>query len=199
MTGHDTKGRILAVALERFAAHGYVGTSLNDIADEVGIRRPSLLHHFPSKEALYRAVVLEAFAAWLNLIEHANLDAKTGWPQVEHVLQLAFEYFEGQPAFARLARREALDGGPFLFQELGAEIKPIFDRSVAFLDREMDAGRLRRYDAGQLVFTAYGAVVSYLSDATFVRSLLGDDPMTPAALAKRRQHVLNLLRHALVP
>ena len=199
MSGHDTKAQILAVALQRFAAQGYDGTSLNDIADDVGIRRPSLLHHFPSKEALYRAVVLEAFAAWFDLVENAELNGQQGWDQVEEVLRLAFQYFEEQPAFVRLARREALDGGPVLFQELGSELQPLFDHAVAFLEREMDAGRLRRYDARQLIFTAYGAVLSYLSDATLVRTLSGDDPTNPATLAARRQHVLDLLRNALVP
>jgi AcrR family transcriptional regulator len=199
VSGQDTKAMILAVALQRFAAQGYDGTSLNDIADEVGIRRPSLLHHFPSKDALYRAVVLEAFASWFNLVERANLNGQKGWDQVEEVLRLAFQYFEEQPAFVRLARREALDGGPVLFQELGSELQPLFDHAVEFLEREMDAGRLRRYDARQLVFTAYGAVLSYLSDATFVRTLSGDDPTDPATLAARRQHVLDLLRNALVP
>jgi TetR/AcrR family transcriptional regulator len=195
----STRDLILFEALHCFGEAGYDGTSLNDIAAGVGIRRPSLLHHFPSKDALYRAVVLEAFASWFNLVERANLDGDTGWPQFERVLQLAFQYFEEQPAFVRLARREALDGGPVLFQELGSELQPLFDHAVEFLEREMDAGRLRRYDSRQLVFTAYGAVLSYLSDATFVRTLSGDDPTDPATLAARRQHVLDLLRNALVP
>jgi TetR/AcrR family transcriptional regulator len=195
-----TKALILDVALRRFADHGYNGTSLNEIADEVGIRRPSLLHHFPSKDALYRAVLLDAFADWLTLVEDAVAGPqRQGWPQVERVLRAAFRFFEEHSEFVRLARWEALYGGPMLSEELGEILRPLFDRGTEFLEREMYTGRLRSYDARQLLLTGYGAVLTYLSDAPLMTSLLDEDPLSAKMLAARREHVIDVLRNALEP
>ena len=195
----DTKELILRVGLRHFSAHGYAGTSLNDIADEVGIRRPSVLHHFPSKEALYRGVVLAAFSDWYWLAEAATTNVESGWPQVERVLRTAFQFFEERPEAVRLARREALDGGPVLAAEMAAVLRPGFAAAREWLQQEMDAGRLRAYDPGQLILTAYGAVLSYLSDAALITALRDVDPLSPAELASRRDHVLTILRVALEP
>ena len=54
--------RVLKAAEHMFGAHGYRQARLEDIASEAGIRRPSLLYHFGSKEALYTRVVERAFA-----------------------------------------------------------------------------------------------------------------------------------------
>jgi len=199
MVERSTKDLILEVARRRFADAGFSGTSLNQIADEVGIRRPSLLHHFPSKDALYRAVVLDSFADWVALVDNAIEGPREGWAQVERMLRAAFIFFEDHPEFVRLVRWEALQGGPILREELAVLLRPLFDRGAAFLEREMDAGRLRRYDARQLLLTGYGAVLSYLSDAPLMNDLLDIDPLSAAALATRREHVINVLRHAVVP
>jgi AcrR family transcriptional regulator len=198
-TGVTTRETILVAARHRFAEHGYAGTSLAEIADEVGIRTPSLFHHFPSKTALYRAVLLDAFDDWLAIMDESTSYPDAGWPQVERVLRTAFRFFEERPDFVRLARWEALEGGPILVEELASVLRPLFERAVVFLEREMDAGLIRRCDARRLVITGYGAVLSYVSDALLVGSLLGEDPLAPHALAAEQEHVVDLFRHALEP
>ena len=60
--GQRTRDRILDVAEELFAEWGYERTGLRDIAAEVPLRQPSLYNHFPTKAALYEAVIERALS-----------------------------------------------------------------------------------------------------------------------------------------
>lgn len=57
MKQEDTKRIILDKALELFAARGYDAVSVGEIAGAVGIRAPSLYHHYPCKQAIFDAIV----------------------------------------------------------------------------------------------------------------------------------------------
>lgn len=52
-----TRERILREASHLFAARGYYGSSTRDIATAVGIRQPSLFHHFPNKQAIFQELL----------------------------------------------------------------------------------------------------------------------------------------------
>ena len=52
-----TKERILRIALELFAQNGYLGTSMNDIARQVGFTKAALYKHYASKQEILDKIV----------------------------------------------------------------------------------------------------------------------------------------------
>lgn len=73
--GPDPLPPALRAALEVFARHGYHGASIRTIADAAGLSVPGLYHHFPSKQALLRAVAESTMTEMLELTAAAAEDA----------------------------------------------------------------------------------------------------------------------------
>ncbi len=126
-------------------------------------------------------------------------DETQGWAKIELVIDTGFRFFEENPDYVRLLRREALDGGSHLGMDLAAVVRPLFDRAVAYFAREMEQGTFRSHDPEQFVLTGYGAILTYFSDAPFLQGLLDDDPLSPDRLTQRLEHVRSFLHAALVP
>jgi AcrR family transcriptional regulator len=65
----STRERLLAAASRLFAERGYDGTSTRQIAEEVGIRQPSLFHHFASKQAIMESLLELTYATPADVAE----------------------------------------------------------------------------------------------------------------------------------
>jgi AcrR family transcriptional regulator len=72
------------IAARLFAERGYQGTSLADLADELGVQKPSLYHHIASKEDLLWAVASEGAEAF-----HAALDGVPATASAAERIRLA--------------------------------------------------------------------------------------------------------------
>ena len=57
MMAEGTKERILDIALELFAQNGYPGTSMSDIAKQLGFTKAALYKHYTSKQEILDQIV----------------------------------------------------------------------------------------------------------------------------------------------
>jgi AcrR family transcriptional regulator len=80
--GEATRERILAAARELFGERGYEQTSVEAVLEACGVARGALYHHFPSKTALYDAVLEEVVA---DLAAQASRDATDGADALENL------------------------------------------------------------------------------------------------------------------
>ncbi|MEM6293903.1 MAG: TetR/AcrR family transcriptional regulator [Myxococcota bacterium] len=101
--------QILAQATRLFAARGFVGASLQDIAKAVGIRKPSLLYHFPSKDELRRSVLEQMLEHWNEVVPRMLRAATSGEAQFDAIGEETIKFFSEDPDRARVLLRELLD------------------------------------------------------------------------------------------
>ena len=191
----STADRILDAALVSFGSRGYEATSLDALAEGLGVRKQSILYWFPSKEALLEALI-DRSAAELSAALEASLEgAGEGWSRVEAVVRSVFRLAARRPELLGLVR-EAGRLGPPAATRLVAALDPLVGRASAFLEAEMDAGHVRRHEPRLLLLAIYSTVVGMVTEVEVLRAL-GEEP-TGRSLVRRRQEILRLLRSALL-
>lgn len=120
----DMRQRILTQATHLFARRGYEGASVQAISEAVGIRKPSLLYHFPSKAVLRDAVLESLLSRWGDVVPQVMTAATTGENRFESTLAEVLAFFEADPDRARLLWREMLDRPEALQALLSAHLSP---------------------------------------------------------------------------
>lgn len=193
--GGGTADRILDAALSSFGSRGYEATSLDALAEGLGVRKQSILYWFPSKEALLEAVIDRSAGELSEALEHALAGAGGGWARVEAVVRSVFRVAARRPELLGLVREMGRLGPPAATRFVAA-LDPLVVRASAFLEAEMDAGHMRRHEPRLLLLAIYSTVVGMVTEVDVMRAL-GEEP-TARSLVRRRQEILRLLRSALV-
>jgi AcrR family transcriptional regulator len=123
-TAPDVRSAVLAAATRLFAARGFEGTSVQHVADEVGVTKQAVLHHFATKEQLRQAVLDAMLSHWKEALPQLLLAATAGEDRFDAVMGELRRFFDADPDRARLVLREALDRPEEIRRVLTTAVRP---------------------------------------------------------------------------
>jgi AcrR family transcriptional regulator len=193
----STRDRIIAASVDLFGTRGVDAVSLDEIARSVGIRKQTVLYWFDSKDALVEGV-LDAVAAELFVVIDAAVRAAPDDPleRIDAIVRAVLRPAVRRPALLGLFREVSrLDTEQA--DRLRERIEPLVERAVAYLQGEMDAGRLRRADPGLVAALGYATLTGIATEPEALRAVGWQ--ATTAGLRQLRDELRAFLRAALAP
>lgn len=165
MKQEDTKRKILDKALELFSLDGYDAVSVAEIAEAVGIKAPSLYNHYPSKRAIFDAIVEETAAQYEKYTDEIDI----------HVQNSAQDI----PIFTEISEAALIEKVHQIFDY------SLHDKTIARFRRMMTIEQFRSPELAELYTERYvDRVVAY--HAGIFRSLIASGEIRaedPDALA----------------
>lgn len=172
---------ILDAALEVFAAQGFRGATLDQIAQAAGLSKPNLLYYFPSKEAMHAALMEGLLDTWLDPLRELDPEGEPVAEVLKYVrrkLDLSRDY----PRESRLFANEILQGAPRMREALEGELAGLVAEKAAVLTGWMEAGRIARVHPVHLIFSIWALTQHYADFDVQVRAVLGPghDPFAEA-------------------
>jgi AcrR family transcriptional regulator len=136
----DVRSSIVREATRLFAARGFDGTALQDIATAVGVTKPAVLHHFPSKEHVRGAVLDAILAHWQEAIPRLLEAATAGGGRFDAVIGELMRFFAADPDRARVVLRETLDRPEAARALVAGPVRPWLHAVAGYIRAGQEAG-----------------------------------------------------------
>ena len=193
----NTRAAILEASVDLFGSHGFGATSLDDIADVVGVAKQTVLYWFSSKDELLDAVLAQTALELAAVIE-AAVRAAPDEPlaRIEGVVKAVFRTAVRRPALLGLVR-EVSRLSPTHAERLTRQVQPFVRRATDYLGQEMNAGRLRRADPGLMIALSYATITGIATEPEALRAV--EWPVTASGLRRLRGELVTFVRAALQP
>src|SRR5688500_16877198 len=107
----DARDRILSAAGEIFAAYGFAGARIDDIAERAGINKAMLYYHVGDKDRLYAAVLTGTLEKGLSSLSTAIEKIDSPSDKLQAILETLAAFGSSNPIFVPIMLREIASGG----------------------------------------------------------------------------------------
>ncbi len=206
-----TRASILAAAEEEFAAKGYDGARLANIAAGAKVQQALIYHYFADKESLYEEVMREGLAGtsakvWeLITVMQTAVSAHDGRHKMKRedlrtlvsaFVDLLAGFFEEHASLVAMLSFE-LRKGERAVRFVEERVRPMFESVVTELEKMRERGEVnRKVSPRQLAITAVSIVAYPIESKRLVGAVW---PSFDPHGTERKEHVVALLCGALLP
>jgi AcrR family transcriptional regulator len=191
-----TRSAILAAATGEFAQYGLGGARIDRIAARSGSNKRLIYYYFGNKDALFLAVLEEAYASIRRAEQALHLDELDPLLAIRALIEFTWEYYIAHPEFLTLLNSENLHRAAHLktlprIRELNSPLVQMID---AVLERGRREGVFRAgVDPVQLYISIAALAYFYLSNSATLSTIFGRDLMSRKAKAERLAHMTALV------
>jgi AcrR family transcriptional regulator len=203
----SSRDKILDVGEALFARRGYAGVGLREVAEQVGLSKSSLFHHFPGKVQLYCEVLQRAMARMQDSLQTALDSAGTVPQRLDGWVDALIDGLAEHPPTARLLLRalvedESLPPEADDLPEAQAVERVLLSTlgGIAnLIQAGVERGELRAVSVPHTIQTLIGATVYHFASGELGEGLLGQPLLSAEAVRRRRDEVKQLLQAGLRP
>lgn len=177
--------RILEAADTLFCELGFDGVSMRDVAQRARVNKASVFYYYNSKAALFSQVLDRYYDAHTRALQAAyDPDLPTA-ARFHRMIDAYLDFMVDNRRYALLVQQQVADEETR--ELIKAKLSPMFGWIIERIAEV--APREGHLSAHQFFVTFSGMVVNYFTYAPVLADLFGDDPLSPASIAQRRDHI----------
>ncbi len=157
----EARANILAAAEDLFAAHGFSGTRVRDIAEQAGVTGAMVHYYFENKEGLYRATIESVVGTVRDLLAQAAESEAPVDERMRAFIQANTTHILNHPKAVRIVLRELLAGGQEIVKILQKYPKDNYTLLRGIISEGVKRRELRPLDVEIAPFSLMGMIMIF--------------------------------------
>jgi AcrR family transcriptional regulator len=195
-----TREVILDTAERLFAERGVDGVAVRDLARVMNLTAPSLYNHFPSKQALYEAVLERGIAPIVRLVAEAWQPGALRPDRIELTIDDLVSHLAKHPHLARLLQRALLEETGSVQDILARWFDPLYRQGFAVIRETAGEAGWERNELPHVALGLFGLVFAYFTYLKTLEAIAPNgNPLAPQTLRVQRRFLQKAIFRLLGP
>jgi TetR/AcrR family transcriptional regulator len=189
---------ILESAEAIFAEAGFKGATTAAIAARAGVPKANLHYYFPTKAALYRAVIERVLTAWLAAASSFD-ESEDPEDALARYIGAKMNLARTMPLSSRIWATEIMRGAPAIQDFLDTTLTKWVQSRSAIVERWIVLKKLRPIEPKYLFYMIWATTQQYANAAHEMNSLEGGRALTDRQFEAAKRQVIDTIIGGLIP